>query len=65
LALSCPYSSDHMDYNAQFFFSIIPWIDNGRYVADIYEYADNDFMMKFFCCYYYRAVPVRSKREIM
>ena len=35
------------------FFVIIPWIDNGRYVADIYEYVDTDFMMKFFACKLY------------
>jgi len=47
LALSSPYFSDHMDYRAQF---IIPRIDSGRCVADIYEYVDTDFMMKFFAC---------------
>ena len=30
--------------------SIIPWIDNGRCVADIYEYVDTDFMMNLFAC---------------
>jgi hypothetical protein len=33
------------------FFSIIPWIENGRCVTDIYEYVDTDFMiMNFFAC---------------
>ena len=52
--LSSPYFSDHMDYSTQFFFSIIPWIDSGRCVADIYEYVDTDFMMmNFFACKLY------------
>lgn len=35
------------------FFSIIPWIDDGRHVTDIYEYVDTDLMMKFFACEQY------------
>lgn len=32
------------------FFCIIPWIDDGRHVTDIYEYVDTDFMVKFCAC---------------
>jgi len=42
------------------FFSIIPWIDNGR-VVDTYEYVDNDFMMNFFAV---GSLPVRSKHDM-